>query len=169
MIKKLIVGASLAFGVFSTSAVAMSDGCVDAKVIGPKMITDICWSCIFPIRVAGIPISGGGGSFPDEAVRSPVCVCDDNLGVPMPGITTSMWEPYRLVEFQRMPGCSSVLNGIKFPFDQTFLGTKGNAERDVSDKTFLHYHYYAFPLLIMLDLFVGKECNAGGYLDMDLM
>jgi len=33
----------------------------------------------------------------------------------------------------------------------------------------MHYHYYAFPLIIIMDLFVGEQCNAGGYMDLDLM
>lgn len=165
----LSVISSLMLMLAASQAHADTPGCHDAKVIGPKLITDICWTCIFPIRVAGIPISGGGGSFPEEAVKTPVCACDDELGIPQPGITTSMWEPYRMVEFQTVPGCSSVLNGIRFPFDPTFHGKKGNTEKDQSDLLFMHYHYYAFPLLIIMDLFVGKECNAGGYLDLDLM
>src|SRR3546814_7350625 len=111
---KAIASAMLAIGL-SAAANAQSVGddplCVNAEVIGPKMITDICWSCIFPIRVAGVPISGGDGVYPDDAVKQPVCACEDNLGVPRPGITTSMWEPFRLIEFQTTPGCSSVLNG----------------------------------------------------------
>lgn len=176
--KMKLVKAILAttFSLFaSTAAIAQTGSevsdpsCINAQVIGPKMITDICWTCIFPIRVAGVPISGGGGSFPDDAVRTPVCACDDNLGVPRPGITTSMWEPFRLIEFQRTPGCSSVLNGAKFPFDPIFRGNHSNGDRDHSDGSFMHYHYYAFPLMIMLDMFTGGECNAGGYVDLDLM
>ncbi|MDV5555434.1 hypothetical protein QM162_25280 [Enterobacter hormaechei] len=41
------------------------------------------------------------GSFPSEAVSNPLCMCEDNLGVPRHGVTTSMWEPARLVRFQR--------------------------------------------------------------------
>ena len=39
----------------------------------------------------------GGEDPPDMAVGSPVCACEDDLGVFHPGITTSMWEPARLV------------------------------------------------------------------------
>lgn len=144
-------------------------GCYSADLIGPKMFTDVCWTCIFPIRVAGIPISGPGGDFPSEAVRSPVCACDDKLGVPRPGITMSMWEPSRLVEFQRVSGCSSILNGIRFPFDRLHQGHHGNGDTDGGDSVFMHYHYFAFPLLIMLDLFVNATCNPDGYMDMDVM
>ncbi len=33
----------------------------------------------------------------------------------------------------------------------------------------MHYHYYAFPLLVMLDLFIKQTCNADGYMDLDIM
>src|SRR5690554_2345876 len=144
----------------SMASAGVSDpACMNAEVIGPKLFTDICWSCIFPIRVAGVSISGDSGSYPSDAVRDPVCACEDNLGVPRPGITTSMWEPFRLIELQRTPGCSSVLNGVRFPFDPIFLGNHGDAGYDSSDKSFMHFHYYAFPLMIMLDMFTGGECN----------
>lgn len=67
--------------VFWVGSVSADPGCQNAEVIGGKLITDICWSCIFPIKVAGVPISGGGGSFPSEAVSNPLCMCEDNLGV----------------------------------------------------------------------------------------
>ncbi|WP_244072902.1 TraU family protein, partial [Aeromonas caviae] len=96
-------------------SVAADPGCQNADVISGKLITDVCWSCIFPIKIAGVPISGPGGSYPDDSAKNPLCLCNDNLGVPRPGVTTSMWEPARLIEFQRVPGCSSVLNGMRFP------------------------------------------------------
>lgn len=154
----------------SAAAVHASDpGCHNAEVIGPKLITDICWSCIFPLRVAGVPISGPGGTMPDEAVSTPLCFCTDNLGVPRPGVTTSMWEPARLVEFQRVPGCASALNGVRFPFNRLFQGHHGDAVYDGGDGSFMHYHYYAFPLLTMLDLYATSGCNPDGYHDFDLM
>ncbi|WP_410029663.1 TraU family protein [Enterobacter hormaechei] len=81
-----VIAVSAVFWVRSVSA---DPGCQNAEVIGGKLITDICWSCIFPIKVAGVPISGGGGSFPSEAVSNPLCMCEDNLGVPRPGVTES--------------------------------------------------------------------------------
>lgn len=144
--------------------------CVNANIISGRLITDVCWSCIFPIRIAGINISGSSDGFiPRDAARMPVCFCKDNLGVPRPGITTSMWEPFRLVEFQTTPGCSSVLNGVRLPMDPLNRGSHGNGEIDGTDPLFLHYHYYAFPLMLIMDLFDGSQCNAGGYVDLDLM
>src|SRR5690606_27581133 len=170
-VKIFLLKVILACGMVLNHGIAKADidGCQDAEVISQKIFTDICWECIFPIRVMGVPIVNGDGYVPDEATRKPFCICDDNLGVPHVGITTSMWEPTRIVVLQYQPGCSSVLNGINFGFDPTFMGTHGTDEKDGSDMRFMHYHYYAFPLMIMLDLFTGKNCNAGGFLDLDLM
>ena len=36
-------------------------------------------------------------------------------------------------------------------------------------KTYRHYHYYTFPLMYMLDMWVPSRCNPGGYMDLDLL
>jgi conjugal transfer pilus assembly protein TraU len=167
MRKNLCTLTVLATLFFSVSANA-DPGCQDAEVIGPKMVTDICWTCIFPIRVAGVTISDEA-PVPDGAVTSPLCVCEDNQGVPRPGVTTSMWEPARLVEFQRVPGCSSVLGGTRFPFDRMNQGHHGEATYDGGDGSFTHYHYYTYPVMQMLDMFVKESCNPDGYMELDMM
>ena len=87
--------------------------CPDAGLLSGKLLTDVCWSCIFPIRVAGLPL--GSGNVPSGASNKSFCLCEDNLGVPRPGIVTSMWEPARLIELVRTPGCSPSLGGIRLP------------------------------------------------------
>jgi len=142
--------------------------CPDAGLLSGKLLTDVCWSCIFPIRVAGLPL--GSGSVPSGASNKSFCLCEDNLGVPRPGIVTSMWEPARLIELVRTPGCSPSLGGIRLPLgDRRLQGGHGEGEYDTGDLAFYHYHYYAFPLLVMLDLFMDGNCNADGYMDFDLM
>lgn len=165
---KHIVRIFIAAAALWAGSVNAEPGCQNAEVIGPKLLTDICWSCILPIRVAGA-LRMGGGEYPPGAVDSPLCTCTDNLGVPRPGVTTSMWEPARLVEFQRVPGCSSVFNGMRFPFNRLFQGTHGNGDFDGGDGSFMHYHYYAFPLMMMLDVFVKSSCIVDGYMDLDVM
>jgi hypothetical protein len=62
---------------------ASDAGCPDAELFSAKLITDICWACLFPIRIAGLSI--GGGERPDAASDQVVCVCSDGLGVAHPG------------------------------------------------------------------------------------
>ena len=154
---------------FGASNALADPGCQDAKVFSAKLITDICWTCLFPLRVAGATLSAGDGYMPKKAHKEPVCVCFDTNGVPEPGITTSMWEPAWMVEFQRVPGCLSALGGTRLPFNRTFQGNHSNGEHDGTDGSFMHYHYYAFPLLSLLDLYTDGTCNPDGYLDFDLM
>ncbi len=143
--------------------------CENSQIISDALITDTCWTCIFPIRIATIEVSPGG-DVPSGAASSPLCSCMDETGDPLPGVVTSMWEPARLVEFQRTPGCMSVLNGSEISLsEKTFRGSIGNGEMDGGDGSFYHYHYYAFPLLQMLELFTKKSCNSDGFMDLDIM
>jgi conjugal transfer pilus assembly protein TraU len=151
---------------FSAGASANETVCPNAELLSAKLVTDICWGCLFPIRIAGVPFGGG----PPGASNQSVCACNDDLGVPRPGWTSGMWEPARIVELVRFPGCAPALNGARLPLpNRRQLGSGGDGTFDNADKVFYHYHYYAFPLLIMMDLWLDSHCNAGGYSDMDLM
>jgi conjugal transfer pilus assembly protein TraU len=149
-------------------AQAADPGCHDAELFSGKLITDVCWACLFPVRIAGIPI--GGGQAPNGATNQSVCACNDALGVPHPGFSLGMWEPARIVELVHSPRCSSALGGIRLPIgSRRLLGSVGNAEGDGSDGAFYNYHWYAFPLLILLDLFWDDRCNPDGYVDFDVL
>ena len=163
---------ALCLSILIGQAKAGEVGCINAKVMSGKLITDLCWDCVFPIRVAGVPISGSlnASRVPDGAAKNLACVCWDNKGVPRPGIPTAFWQPNRLVEFQRVSGCSSVLNGIRFPFNRLNQGTQNKGQsKPAIDATYRHYHYYAFPVMIMLDMFVPGHCNPGAFHDLDVM
>ena len=41
------------------AAAADYTGCPDAGLLSAKLLTDICWDCIFPIRIAGTSIGSG--------------------------------------------------------------------------------------------------------------
>ncbi|MHB1141417.1 MAG: TraU family protein [Sulfuricaulis sp.] len=143
--------------------------CPDGNVISGRLITDLCWSCMFPIRVAGVSLGGDPSNVPSGAASGSMCVCDDALGVPHPGFIVSMWEPAKLIELVRAPGCSATLGGIKLPLtDWRQQGTSGAGDWDAGDTGFYHFHYYTFPLLVMLDLFVEERCNPDAYMDLDL-
>ena len=153
-----------------SAAETPSPDCKNAKVLSGKLITDICWTCIFPLRVAGVTIAGDSSGAPEGGAKNPLCSCPDPAGLPQPGVVTGLWEPARLIELVRAPGCSMSLGGIKLPMsDWRSRGTSGDGRTGNDDKVFYHYHYYAFPLLMMLDLFDLGRCNADGYVDFDLM
>ncbi|NWP05733.1 conjugal transfer protein, partial [Escherichia coli] len=78
------------------------------KFVNP--ITDVCWSCLFPLSVGGLKIWPSGR--PDTAnPASPICAC----GSPIPriGISVGFWEPARLADVTMKPWCFPNLGGIR--------------------------------------------------------
>jgi len=135
-----------------------------------SIISDVCWDCMFPIIIAGVKM-GGGSKPPGAAKNKVVCTCKKKIGFGF-----SMWEPARLVEVVRRPYCFPLFGGKiidpgagKIGVDGMFMGGRSSDsnDNDSSDKVFYNYHYFAFPLAIILDLFSG--CNPDGFADFDLM
>ena len=57
-------------------------------------MTDICWSCLFPISIGPVKVSGGGREDTENPHLIP-CVCSR---APYFGIPLGFWEPARLVD-----------------------------------------------------------------------
>nr|WP_298058521.1 TraU family protein [uncultured Halomonas sp.] len=170
-LRRMLGALSLAGAALLAAPAYAEPGCTDAQVLGPKMISNVCWSCMMPIRVAGVPLNGSNSGAPSGHHSSPLCMCESSdHGFKTPGFTISMWEPARLIELQRVPGCMSSLNGTRLPFDRHRMGTHGEKGADGRARAtqFMHYHYFAFPLFAMLDMFSLAPCS-DEYLDFDLM
>lgn len=151
------------------------------------IFTDFCWGCVFPIRVAGIEISGVGSTrstyTPSAAAsRKPICMCKDAFGVNMPGFSSGMWEPARMIELVKKPGKLAVFGGVdsglekaaaKVPKFGRMLsyGTLGDGgvEQDTESDHYMHYHYFAFPALVMFEMYINKGCSSDGIVDFDIM
>ncbi len=149
--------------------------CPDAELWSGKLITDICWGCLFPVRIAGGALDWSsaknpGPAYPSRATDRVFCLCNDHGGIPEFGLTLGLWAPARLVELVATPWCSPALGGLKLNSSRLRLrGTTGQGEYDNGEIAFFNYHYFAFPLYIILDLFWEDRCNADGYKDFDLM
>ena len=115
----LLVGPWAAALAEETGAPLPDPSCQDGGVISGKLLTDICWDCIFPIRMGGVASFGSeraaGAVIPDGASEQTFCACDDGAGLPHPGYTVAMWMPAMLFELVRSPGCAMTLGGIKLP------------------------------------------------------
>lgn len=140
--------------------------CPDADFWGEKMLTGVCWTCLFPIRLGGFSLSDG--DVPDGATEETLCECDAK-GIPEIGITGGAWLPARLIEVVRKPYCSPILGGTSFNKGVRLWGGRKEVEGDGTDKTYYNYHYWAFPLYMILQLFVQNNCNAGGIRNLDMM
>lgn len=172
MIKKFICSLCSLLLVASTCVGAdvksLDPSCPDSGLLSGKLITDVSWGTLFPIRIAGVPV--GGGDVPDGAASAmPFCYCLDNNNIPEFGTQMSMYEPARIVDVTRTAWCSPSLGGVRLRSSTRSIGGLGDSTGDNGDKAFYHYNYYAFPLLIMLELFVQSSCNKDGYMDFDLM
>lgn len=153
-------------------AAAASPDCPDAELLGPGLITNICWDCIFPIVIASAPLAFGdeGGPPAEAGSGQPLCVCDGPGGIPAPGITLGMWEPARLIEVVRTPGCSPLLMGTRIEsILRDLQGSRGGRDYDAGDEAFYHYHLWAFPLIFILDLFTESDCVDDSLVDIDVL
>ncbi|MEZ9900210.1 TraU family protein [Vibrio breoganii] len=168
----------LVCGLISTTAQAEDanehklGSCDNANILSSSMITDVPWSAMYPIRLAGTRISPNGSGTPSGATNKAFCACQDDLGIFVPGFTQSMFEPARIIELTRTPDCMMTLGGAELGMTNKRLrGTTGSNEQgsgEGASNAFWHYHYFSYPLLLMLEMVVANRCG-DGYLSMDLL
>ena len=97
----------LAFSLL-VSAPARADagpGRCTGKFVNP--ITDICWSCLFPLSIGALDIWPSSRPDPKNPTL-PVCLCGLR-----PGIAMGFWEPVRLADVSMKPWCFVNLGGLK--------------------------------------------------------
>lgn len=123
-------------------------------------ITDICWSCIFPITLGGMPLL----SMNQEDTANPgglLCTCTNPLII---GLKTSFWEPARRVDVTRTPYCFVSLGGIKI--DPGFRAPEGEVreQADLTKQSFYQVHWYLDPILSYLEVILDHLClETGGF------
>jgi len=163
----LVIGlSSLPFWAQSQS----SDGsplCSNANIF-EKIMDQVCWSCMLPFKLSGV-----GGDVPDGAAdQKLLCLCKDDNGVyKPPGVPLGYWSPRRLIETVKVPWCSPSLGGIRLQDSIVGMGSRGgHKQQSVSQqKAFYQYHYFAYPIMEMLSIFVVPECARDQYIDFDLL
>lgn len=146
---------------FITSAESKCVG----RFINP--VTDICWSCIFPITIAGMRVSRNGEDTPNA--RRVFCTC--SRPIPRVGVPISFWEPVRLVDVTRTPYClvnmggaQMMNNGIKGRGSVENAHNTGNTSR--MRNSFYQVHWYIYPVMFWLELLVDFICMEKGEFDL---
>lgn len=135
-----------------------AEQCV-GKFVNP--MTDICWSCIFPIKIGNVPIYKGGREDTNNSGSIP-CICNKEVAgakVPVPGIPISFWEPARLADVTRTPYCMVSLGGFQLMKSVKKHGSvarKGNNEG--LKHSFYHIHWYIYPVIYWLELVTDFLC-----------
>src|SRR3990167_8319621 len=87
-------------------------------------ITDICWSCLFPISIGDATIVSGTN--PDTTnPSSPIQVCPAAIGLRV-GLAIGYWEPFATTDVTRSSYCLVNLGGIKLniPYGATHGATE---------------------------------------------
>ena len=129
----------------------------------PNPVTDVCYDCMFPIVLAGVPLSFGTSSsdYDTGVGRQPVCACS-NLTV---GTPIGFWEPRYMVDVTNKPGCMPLLGGvdIKPPYNDMEYGattkTQGHLDSGGSNKaSFQHVNEYVNPVMTALGILAQSPC-----------
>jgi len=118
-------------------------------------LTDVCWDCVFPIRIGGVQVTPSFGHQDYSSVSSPVCVCMSPF--PRVGITVSLWEAVRIAETTMQPW--------KFPdfcinlgISKTPTGDSTSATSNAQRKQSWQVHWFIYPVLSMLSIGLDFAC-----------
>ncbi|MER0262659.1 conjugal transfer pilus assembly protein TraU [Vibrio vulnificus] len=162
----VLVVANAAFSTVQATALPVAGSTCHGRF--PNPITDVCWSCMFPISIGGYPVvnsdkpdtSGGG---------VPYCYCP----IPFPpyiryGVRVGFWEPVRLVDVTRTPGCMVNLGGKTFNVNTTSVG-QGDRPRENEGFTRYHVHWYVYAVTYLLSMIVDTMCLESQGFDMSYM
>ena len=128
-------------------------------------ITDICWSCMFPMTIGGTPVL----SMDQEDTANPggfACYCSNP---PLIGLKTAFWEPARRVDVTRSPYCFVSLGGISL--DPGIRAPEGEVrlQQDNTRQSSWQAHWYVDPMLYYLEVVLDNPCLETGSFDVAYM
>lgn len=145
----------LAAGFLSLSAHAAPT--CQGKFMNP--VTDVCWSCAFPMKLGGTGILTMGQEDFDSGVSNPFCACGSP---PKVGLSVSFYEPARIVESVRQPYCFPSLGGVKLD-----PGVPAPAHKqEQGGQSFYQVHWYISPLMFWLEVILDNPCLEQGVFDL---
>lgn len=168
--RRLMIALGLAamLWIAASPSYAQSATC-SGKFLNP--LTDVCWSCIFPLKIGGTTVRGGGQEDVPGSLGAPNCSCVNGVNVTV-GVTTQFWEPLRIFEAVRKPFCFPTLGGLSLNFgiDAPDHGRQpppiGGERRVSSRKAFYQGHWYVNPMLWVLSILADNSCLEQAYFDL---
>lgn len=121
-------------------------------------VTDICWSCLFPISIGPVKVNTGGRQDTPNPKQIP-CLCPKPPSpVPLPGIPVGFWEPARLVDVTRVPFCMVSMGGLQLGGSTVGYGIHGSSGSRKSQNGFYQVHWYVYPVIYWLELLTDFIC-----------
>lgn len=129
-------------------------------------VTDICWSCIFPLSIGSATVWNGGQE-DIENVGSPICQCGI-LPWGKIGIAIGFWEPARQVEVTRTPWCFTSLGGVQMSNSAAPPASVAHmvGSQRGNSTTFYQAHWYVNPILYWLEVMSETSCLEKGAFDL---
>lgn len=165
MFFRRFLAATAALLVGALSSNVMADPNCHGTFANP--ITDYCWSCSFPIKLAGSSATTMGQ---DENTSSldtsgnPFCACTDP---PQVGMKMGFWEPSRMVDVTRTPYCFVGMGGVSMDFGIETAKHAQTAKSEArSPSAFYHAHWYTNPLMFWLEVLMDDNCLERGVFDL---
>lgn len=160
LFKQLI--ACLAAILLASASMPATAGTCTGKFMNP--ITDICWSCMFPLSIGSAQILNMGQE-DIENTGSPICAC----GWAKIGVSIGFWEPARQVDVTRTPWCFPSMGGINlgsgFAAPMPAVG-QGNLGHRASNTSFYQAHWYVNPVMFWLEILSESSCLEPGGFDL---
>jgi len=139
-----------------------------------NMFNDLCWKGIFPMRLAGMTLSGSSGYLPEDAYKKSLCKCGGSLKdleLPKIGFHVGMWMPSRLIDVTRRPFCFPSWGGQTIGGLGAGLLEKGAniGPSDRDSARFMNWAMYSAPIIYILKLLDDSACAPDGIMDFDLL
>ena len=134
----------------------------------PNPVTDICWSCTFPMKIGGVTLRSDGQEDNNTTNRM-ACSCSSGINITI-GANVSFWEPTRIAEFVRDPYCFPMLGGTKLDVGVAAPSHSVTAEEHQDPPgSFYQAHWYANPILFYLETILDNACLEQNVFDMTYM
>ena len=154
--------AALSLALSALPLPAVSGGSNTCSGAFPNLITDICWDCMFPMTIGGMPFNFGisGADYDTGASKLPVCLCIKNL---FAGTPIGFWEPRYMVDVTPTPGCMPLLGGVNInpPMNGEEYGaikTNNSLIGGRSQSAFMQLNEYVNPVMTALGVITQTPC-----------
>ena len=158
---------------FASLPAKAGGGCGAMPFINP--ITDICWSCVFPIYIGAMPVATMGqvDSGASNGYPTPVCICP-KATIPYfrVGIGVTFWEPARIAEAVREPWCSPMLGGISLGSASAAVVGQGgnrNTQENAESVSFYNVHWFVYPVMYWFNMMISENCVQSEQFDVAFM
>lgn len=125
----------------------------------PNVFTDICWSCVGPIKVGGATVMNMGGVQDDNNSASGFgCFCNNGANIKV-GVKVSFWEPSRIAEVVKTPYCFPTLGGANLDLGVSAPGHYRDADtKSGAGTSFYQVHWYVNPVMYLAEFLLDTGC-----------